>query len=237
VKAVFDLLIKDGKNVALTWLSVVTQGHRAVLSTNVESGTVQLYALRFALYMALIGFLLNVPLVTTLRENFLGALSLAYTIGTYVEYMSGAVILHAGMRVFGGAAKLQASLAVFAFLTAYLPLVSIAFWPIQETLLGPSIGSGDDFPEVLRQIVERYGGFSGWAYFVLALSFIIATMIFLYMYWQVFLSFRGIHRLSTFRAIPAFALGVLAHLVFVTVFVTPLFTNLYHAVGSSPKPS
>jgi hypothetical protein len=181
--------------------------------------------------MAFIGFLLNLPLVTTLRENFLGSLSLAYTIGTYVEYMSGAVILHAGMRVFGGAARLPASLAVFAFLTAYLPLVAISYWPIQETLLGPSIGGGGDFTEVLRRVVERYGALSGWGYFVLALSFIVSTAIFVYMYWQMFFSFRGIHRLRTPRAIPAFAVGVLAHLVFVAVFVTPVFTNLYQAVG------
>src|SRR6266508_2240170 len=169
MKPVLDLLVKDAKNVALTWFSVITQGHRALAAMNAEDRTVQLYALRFAFYMALIAFLLNVQLVTTLRENFLGSISLAYTVLSYIEFMSGAVILHAAVRLFGGQARLQASLVVFAFLAAYLPLLTIAFGPLQQSFFAPTIQSGNDLAAMLRQIEERYAGPSPWGSLVLIL--------------------------------------------------------------------
>src|SRR4051794_10739889 len=191
MKAVLDLLVKDAKNVALTWFSVITQGHRALAATNVEDRTVQLYALRFAFYMALIAFLLNVQLVTTLRENFLGAISVAYTVLTFVEFMSAGVILHAAMRLFGGRAALQASLVVFAFLAAYLPLMTIAFWPLQQSLFAPTLEGGNDFGAMLTQIQEHYVGPSPWGSLVLLLSGLAATAILVYMYFQAFSVFRA----------------------------------------------
>jgi hypothetical protein len=121
----------------------------------------QLYALRFALYMALIGFLLHIPLVARLGKDFLGWFSVAYTVGGYVEYMSGAVILHAAMRAFGGAATLQASLTIFALLTAYLPLVSIALWPVQGKFLPFLIGGGTDSTDATTAL-NLDGGVTGW---------------------------------------------------------------------------
>jgi len=235
MKAVLDLLVKDAKNVALTWFSVITQGHRALAATNVEDRAVQLYALRFALYMALIAFLLNIQLVTTLRENFLGSASVAYTLLSYVEFMSGAVILHAVFRLFGGQARLPASLVVFGFLAAYLPLLTIAFWPLQQSFFAPTIQSGDDFGAMLSQIEQRSAGLSPWSSFVLIVSALAATAVVVWMSFQAFSVFRSIHRLGRWHALIAFILGLIAYVVFVTVFVAPLEATIYQALAIPPK--
>jgi hypothetical protein len=174
---------------------------------DLEKSSTLLYALKFMLYMALVDLVVHVPLAAKLGINLQsGFFILLFVVEAYVEYLATGLILHGAMKLFGGKGRLQACIAAYCFLTAYLPLISVLMLPTQM-LVVPVIAQSSNFPQDLYQLAAQAAQLTAWDRFSLLLSFLLTTVVFVLFFKSVFGTFRALHELSKARAIFAFIGG------------------------------
>jgi hypothetical protein len=145
---------------------------------------------------------------------------------TYLEYLATGFILYGSMKLLGGKGSLQACIAAYCFLTAYLPIVSVLMLPMKTFIL-PGIARGDQIPQIVRSTSAKLSQLSSWERSGFLLSFLLTTVVFVVFFAAVFRTFRMLHELSEARA--AFALGLVCSAVILTFFLEPFLTTIFQA--------
>jgi hypothetical protein len=228
--------VRKGSNSASLWFALITRRAKALDPLDLHKPEVLWHALRFMLIMVFIEALLHLPAAEF--ANQAGSFKLWYLVhyaaASYVEYLGAGLILHFAMKLLGGTAKLQRSIAAFCFLTALIPLIAIAqvpIWGVNISILkdaADAAWSPADLVIKMQTFVAELGPF-GIARLLVA--FVAATFLWGLFFSAVFESFRTLHRLSWGRAFAAFVLGLTAMMAFVALVVTPQFGTVYKLFG------
>jgi hypothetical protein len=183
----------------------------------------------------LIGEALRLPAAARAGLPYWNAAYLAAdVIANCVEWLVVGVALHLGMRAFGGRASLQKSLAVFCFMSAWVPVIALSqvpVWGVRVSVVqdmadvgwSPSTGL-----EKMRQFVDALGAF-GTARLVL--SFALASALWFLLFASVYSAARALNRLARGRAIAGFALGLAAGVLSIGLLSAPLLGVVYAAFG------
>jgi hypothetical protein len=222
---------KNGKDIVVTWFSVLTRGPRAFEDLDLEKSSTLLYALAFMLYMALVDLVVHIPLAAKIGVNLQsGFFILCFVVEYYIEFLATGLILYGAMKLLGGKGALQACIAAYCLLTAYMPLISVLMLPTQM-LTVPAFAQGSSFPQILDQFAAQAGQLSTWDRSSLLLSLLLTTVVFVLFFKSIFETFRTLHRLSKARAIFAFMGGLVCTYVFMAMFVIPLLSAIYHGLG------
>src|SRR5262249_54441010 len=227
-----------GRN-AVTWLSLLTRRQLALDPLDLHKPEVLWRALRFLLYMVLLGEILRIPAAAREGQQYWrpGYL-VSYAASNYVDWLAAAVLLHFAMRLAGGTAPVQASVAATCFLAAFLPVIGLSQIPVWG--LNISVTQGTPAlnwtpAQAVDQIQAFTSGLGVFGTIRVMLSFVTATVL-----WGVLLvamakALRTLHRLGWARALTAFAGGWLAYLLFLVFFYAPLVGMVYPAFGL-PRP-
>jgi len=214
----------EAKEVIITWFSVLTRDPYAFDRIDLEKTSTLFYALRFMLYMSFVSFLLHLPAVAKLgMKNVI--IEPAWILETYLEYLLTAFIVYGAMRLFGGKGTLQACIAAYCLLTAYLPIISVLLLPAQK-LIVPNMTGEAQVPEVIRAAADSLNRLSAWERMGIVLSFLLSTTMFILFFVSVFRVFRMLHRLNKARALLAFLLGLATTVVILMFFLEPLLSSV-----------
>jgi len=227
-----------GRN-AVTWLSLLTRRQLALDPLDLHKPEVLWRALRFLLYMVLFGEILRIPAAAREGQQYWrpGYL-VSYAASNYVEWLAAAVLLHFAMRLAGGTATAQASVAAACFLSAFLPVIGLSQIPVWGLNISVTQGTPDlnwTPAQAIDQIQAFTAGLGVFGTIRVMLSFVAATVL-----WGVLLvtmakALRTLHRLGWARALTAFAGGWLTYLLFLVFFYAPLVGMVYQAFGL-PRP-
>src|SRR5262249_42662344 len=153
---------------------------------------------------------------------------------TYTENLAVALILYGFMRLFGGKGSLQASIAAYCFLTAYLPIGSFLMIP-PRMLIATALAQATTFPQIVQELYDRLRQLSSWERFGIFLSFFLTTAVFVLFFAGVFLAFRALHALNKPRTVLAFGLGLICSSVVVAIFLVPLFATILQGFVEHPS--
>jgi len=168
--------------------------------------------------------LLHLPAVAKLgMKNVI--IEPAWILETYLEYLLTAFIVYGAMRLFGGKGTLQACIAAYCLLTAYLPIISVLLLPAQK-LIVPNMTGEAQAPEVIRAAADSLNRLSAWERMGIVLSFLLSTTMFILFFVSVFRVFRMLHRLNKARALLAFLLGLATTVVILMFFLEPLLSSV-----------
>jgi len=223
--------VRRGAGTAALWFSLIVKRHRALDPLDLRKPEVFWRAIRFLLLMLLIDALLRLP-VTSVPGSALTQVGyvLAYVAADCVEWLGAGFVLHFAMKGFGGKANLQASIAAFCFLAAYLPLIAIAqipIWGVNIDIVRDAASVAWDPTQVLQKLrafMDEQGTF-GIAR--IAIAFLAATYLWWRLFTSVFDALRTLHRLSKPRAVAGFAVGLAALVAFVSLVIVPYFGTVY----------
>jgi hypothetical protein len=142
---------EGAKDVVRTWFSVITRGSQAFQRIDLENSSVLFYALKFMLYVAIVDLLFHLPLAAAARGTGKAiSVESLLLLETYLEYLILGFAMYGAMRLVGGRGSLQASIAAYCFLTAYLPIISVLMMPMRA-LIFPGMERHPDLPTVIRQ--------------------------------------------------------------------------------------
>lgn len=224
-----------GTGLAAWWLALITRRHRAVDPLSLQRPEAVWRALGFLLVMLLIGEILRMPAgpVTGPWSRHAGYLAIAVVSGA-VEWLAVGAALHLGMRALGGHAPFQASIAVFCFLSAWLPLIALSQAPVWGLKIPVTQAMADiawdpaDGVETVAEFVAALGTFGTVR---LVASFLVASALWLTLLTSVFAALRTLHGLRGPRALAAFGLGLAAGVLFVGLFYAPMLGGIYAALG------
>jgi hypothetical protein len=220
------------KGIVITWFSVLTRGPGAFRQIELEKSSTLFYALKFMLYMAFVDFLLHIPSAAAkggIKDMFI--IEPLLLVETYLEYLATGLILYGSMKLFGGKGSLQACIAAYCFLTAYLPVVSVLMLPLQMFVF-PGIARGNQIPQIVRSASAKLSQSSIWERSGFLLSFLLTTVVFVVFFVAVFRTFRMIHELKWARAVFAFVLGLVCSAVILAFFLEPFLTTILQAAQS-----
>ncbi len=227
-----------GRN-AVSWLSLITRRERALDPLDLHTREVLGRALRFLLYMVVAGELMRIPAAAREGQQYwLPAYLVSYAVSNYIEWLAAAVLLHVAMRLAGGTATIQASVAAACFLSAFLPVIGLSQIPVWG--LGISVMQGTpDLTwtpgQALEQAKRFVDGLGIFGTVRVAVSFAAATALWGLLLTAIFRALRALHRLGWGRALLAFAGGWLAYMAFLVFFYAPLAGMVYQAFGL-PRP-
>lgn len=235
----FESILKQfegAKDVVRTWFSVITRGSNAFQRIDLENSSVLFYALKFMLYMALVDLLFHLPLAATAggTGKAVGIQSLLL-LETYLEYLILGFAMYGAMRLVGGKGSLQASIAAYCFLTAYLPIISVLMMPMRA-LIFPSMAQHPNLPTVLQQACPKLAHLSAWEATGFWLSFVLTTLVFVIFFVAIFRTFRMLHKLSSARALLGFLLGLISAAAILALFVEPFLTSIFQLPAASSNP-
>jgi hypothetical protein len=218
----------DGaKDVVRTWFSVITRGSQAFQRIDLENSSVLFYSLKFMLYVAFVDLVLHLPLAAVTRGTGKAvSIESLLLLETYLEYLILGFALYGAMRVVGGKGSLQASIAAYCFLTAYLPIVSVLMMPTRA-LIFPRMEQHPDLPTVIEQSRPKLAQLSAWEATGFWLSFVLTTLVFVIFFVAIFQTFRMLHNLSNTRAIVGFLLGLISAAAVLALFVEPFLTSIF----------
>jgi len=227
-----------GQN-AVSWLSLITRRERALDPLDLHRREVLWRAMRFLLYMVVAGEVLRLPAAAREGQQYWHpAYLVTYAASNYVEWLALALVLHIAMRVAGGTATGQASVAAVCFLSAFLPIIGLSQIPVWGLNIAVTQGVPDlgwtpaRALEQSARFVETLGAFGTVRVIV---SFVAATVLWAVLLAALFQGLRALHRLGVGRALLAFAAGWLAYLAFLAFFYAPLAGMVYQAFGL-PRP-
>jgi hypothetical protein len=215
---------EEAKEVIITWFSVLTRDPNAFDRIDLEKSSTLFYALRFMLYMSFVDFLLHIPTVAKFGLKSV-IIEPVWILETYLEYLLTAFIVYVAMRLFGGKGTLQACIAAYCLLTAYLPIIGVLMLPIQK-LVVPNMTGDAQVPEVIRAAFDSLNRLPAWESVGIFLSFALSTTMFVLFFVSVFRTFRMLHRLNKARALLAFLLGLATTVVVLVFFLEPLLSSV-----------
>jgi len=216
-KSVFD----ETKDVIITWFGVLSKGPSAFANVDLGTNSALLFALRFLFYVSVVDFAVSIPAAAANGVRYEDKMFFAVSVTTiYVEYLSVALILYGAMKLFGGKAPLQACIAGYCFLTAYLPVAAILRMPLM-TVLNTALTGGVNYPDQIKRGFALLLGLSRWDKTVFILAAILSTAAYVFFLVNVFRCFRKLHGLRTGRAGAAFAVGLLLAQLFAMAFLMP----------------
>lgn len=216
------------KDVIITWFSVLTRGPDAFQRIDLENSSVLFYSLQFMLYMAVVDLLVHLPFAAATGGSK-GAVRIEslLLLETYLEFLITGFVLYGAMKLLGGKGSLQASIAAYCFLTAYLPIISVLMMPMRA-LIFPSMQQHPDLPAAIRS-VPRLSQLSAWQAIGFWLSFVLTTAVFVIFFMAVFRTFRTLHALSRARAVLAFLLGLITAAAILAFFIEPFLTSIFQS--------
>lgn len=216
---------EGAKNVVITWFSILTRGPHAFQRIDLENSSVLFYSLQFMLYMAVVDLLLHLPFVAATGGTRKAVSSESLLLlETYLEYLIVGFVLYGAMRLLGGRGSLQASIAAYCFLTAYLPFIAVLMMPARALIL-PSMEQHPDLPTVIWSSLPKLSQLSMWEATGFWLSFVLTTVVFVIFFVAVFRTFRMLHQLSNARAVVAFLLGLISAAAILSLFVEPFLKS------------
>jgi hypothetical protein len=223
-----------GRN-AVSWFSLLARRHRALDPLDLQRPEVLRRSLRFLLYMVLAGGIIRLPAAMGQGQEFwLAGYVLSYAASNWIEWVAAAVLLHLAMRLAGGTAPIQKSVAAVCFLSAYLPVIGLAqipVWGLHISVVQEVADlrwAPDQALAHLQRFTEQLGAF---ATVRVVAAFAAATALWAILLGAVFASLRTLHRLSRPRALVAFAGGLLTYAAFLALVYAPLIAGVYRAFG------
>jgi hypothetical protein len=223
-----------GRN-AVSWLSLITRRERALDPLDLHTRAVLWRALRFLLYMVLAGEILRLPAAAREGQQYwLPGYLVTYAASSYVEWLAAALLLHLAMRLAGGRATAQASVAAVCFLSAFLPFIGLTQIPVWGLNIAVTRGMADlawTPGQALQQTTRFVEGLGIFGTIRVLVSFAAATALWCVLVAAIFQGLRALHRLGVARALLAFAGGGLAYLAFLAFFYAPLAAMVYQAFG------
>ena len=111
-------MVRKGSAAPSLWFALISRRHMALDPLDLHKPDVLWHALRFMACMVFLEALLHLPAAPIAPGAFVFKLwyLLDYTAASCVQYLGAGFILHFSMKLFGGTAKLQRSIAAFATL-------------------------------------------------------------------------------------------------------------------------
>jgi TIR domain len=223
-----------GRN-AVTWLSLITRRHLALDPLDLHKREVLWRALRFLLYMVVAGELLRLPAAARESQQYWqpGYL-VSYAASNYVEWLAASLLLHFAMRLAGGTAPVQASVAAACFLSAFLPVIGLSQIPVWGLNISVMQGTPDltwTPAQAFAQLEAFTVGLGIFGSVRVVVSFVAATVLWGLLLTAMAQALRTLHRLGWARALAAFAVGWLAYLAFLVFFYAPLIGTVFQAFG------
>src|SRR5215472_1090823 len=227
-----DSILKQfegAKDVVSTWFSVITRGSRAFEQIDLEKSSVLFYSLKFMLYAALVDLLFHLPFaVATGGTGKAVSIESLLLLETYLEFLILGFAIYGAMRLVGGKGSLQASIAAYCFLTAYLPIISFLMMPMRA-LIFPTMERHPDLPDVLQSVGPQLCQLSVWKATGFWLSFVLTTLVFVIFFVVIFRTLRTIHKLTNARALLGFLVGLISAAAILALFVEPFLTSIFQA--------
>ena len=223
-----------GRN-AVTWLSLITRRHLALDPLDLHKREVLWRALRFLLYMVVAGELLRLPAAAREGQQYWqpGYL-VSYAASNYVEWLAASLLLHFAMRLAGGTAPVQASVAAACFLSAFLPVIGLSQIPVWGLNISVMQGTPDltwTPAQAFAQLEAFTAGLGIFGSLRVVVSFVAATVLWGLLLTAMAQALRTLHRLGWAPALLAFAGGWLAYLAFLVFFYAPLIGMVFQAFG------
>ena len=222
-KDILDFLKTDGHDFVTSCYSIVSKGKVAFESVDLRSTTTLTYAIRFMVYVAVISFVLEVPIAALVGLPYYKPAYVATNLTLIlILWLSYAMVLHLSMKSLGGQAQLIQSMSIFCFLTAYFIPIMVVQWPLQKYLIPAIKESASIQPDWLPELsaVELV------SIYTLAL---IQTFLFLYFLVIAFRVLRYVHKLSMTRALAGFMLGIIGMVLIVFLISLPMHHTIYNA--------
>ena len=227
-----------GKN-AVSWLSLITRRERALDPLDLHKREVLWRALRFLLLMVLAGELIRIPAAAREGQQYwLPGYLVTYAASGCIEWLAAALLLHLAMRLVGGTATVQASVAAVCFLSAFLPVIGLSQIPVWGLNIAVTKGLPDlawTPGQALDQATRFVEGLGSFGTIRVLVSFAAATALWAILLTAIFQGLRALHRLRAGRALLAFIAGWLAYVAFLAFFYAPLAGMVYQAFGV-PRP-
>ncbi len=222
---------RRGGSTAALWFSIIVKRHRALDPLDLRKPEMFWRAVRFLLLMLLIDALLRLP-VTPVPGSALTQVAylFAYVAADCVEWVGAGFVLHFAQKLFGGRANLQASIAAFCYLAAYLPLIAIAqipIWGLNIDIMKNTANVAWDPAQVWQRMAEFMDGQGNFVIARIVIAFLAATCLWWRLFTSVFDALRTLHRLSKPRAVGGFAVGLVALVMFVSLVIVPYFGTVY----------
>jgi hypothetical protein len=228
---------EGAKDVVRTWFSVITRGSQAFQRIDLENSSVLFYSLKFMLYVAFVDLLLHIPLAAAARSTGKAvSIQSLLLLETYLEFLILGFALYGAMRLVGGKGSLQASIAAYCLLTAYLPIISVLMMPMRA-LIFPGMERHPDLPTVIQEAGPNLSHLSLWEATGFWLSFVLTTLVFVIFFVAIFRTFRMIHELSNARALLGFLLGLISASAILALFVEPFLTSILQSPAASSNPA
>jgi len=216
-KTIFD----ETKDVILTWFGVLSKGPSAFEKLDLESNSALLFALRFLFYISLVDFAVSIPSAAANGVKYEDKMFIGASIASiYVEYLAVALIIYGAMKLFGGKAPVQACIAGYCFLTAYLPIVAILRLP-SVAIMDAAMMAGANYPDITSRAFAMFARLSVWDMVIFILAALLSVGTFVFFLINVYRCFKKLHGLSSGRAGLGFALGLSAALLFAMAFIMP----------------
>jgi TIR domain-containing protein len=223
------------QNPVALWLALLTRRHRALDPLDLSRPAMLWRAFAFMGLMMLVAEALRLPVNARAGLPYWNVAYLAGdVIANCVEWLLVGVALHLGMRFFGGRASLPTSLAVFCFMSAWVPLIALSqvpVWGIRVSIVQDMADAAWN-PEVavekMQRFVDALGAF-GAARLVVSLG--LATALWFLLFGSVYRALRSLNRLTGGRAFAGFVLGLVAGSMSVALISAPLLGAVYAAFG------
>jgi hypothetical protein len=230
VKEVVEFLKADGKAFIRLSYRVITRGPAALDTVDPDNINTLIFGLRFMVYVAVVGFLLEVPVAAGIGLSYdkpaYVASTLLLDLACWLLY---GTVFHSSMKWVGGKAAPHQPLAVFCFLTALFLPIMVLLWPLQRYVM-PMMQAEDIFNAPVRfTSLSKYVSFA-----ILAL---VAYALFAYYLTVAFRILQKIHTLSTPRAVLGFGLGLCDMLLLVVLVSLPVQQSIYTVFGSQSHSS
>ena len=99
-------LVDEVKRVIVSWFAIISKGRKAFLGIDFENDNTLLFSIRFMIYMGIISFSLEFPMLSVFgarANNYV--FIMATLIFLYVGWFSQAAILHVLFKLRGGPRK------------------------------------------------------------------------------------------------------------------------------------
>jgi hypothetical protein len=230
INAIFEMFKDIFKDIIETWFSVLTRGRKAFEKLDLEKSSTLIYALKFMFVMAFVDLIIDLPLAAKSGGSILTGVTIPpfLVAEAYIEYLTFAFILHGSMKLVGGKGGLQACIAAYCFLTAYMPLIGILMLPERMITL-PAMLESSNFYDAIHTI--RWDHLSTWDRSSVVLGFFLSTAVFVLFFAAVFQQFRELHQLSKPRAVFAFIGGMVGSAVIMAMFLEPPLAALLRALA------
>jgi hypothetical protein len=216
-KTVFD----ETKDVIVTWFGVLSQGESAFATVDLATNPALLFALRFLFYISLADFAVSIPSSAANGVQYEDKMFIGVSIASiYVEYLAFSLIIFGAMKLFGGKAPVQACIAGYCFLTAYLPVAAVLRLP-SLSIIDRALKTGANYPDIAHRAAELFVRLPKWDKLVFAVASILSVGVFVFFVINVYRCFTRLHQLSIGRARLAFSLGLLVALLFTMAVIMP----------------